>query len=390
MGRLLVGRFGSRVNGSPAAERLRLWRLIWGECPGIGWQRLLQLERLGPQEQGLSLAWELPTAELAQQLAGIGGTALEKIDAYRQSLGPRPLATPLGAEDRQRWRRSGCLLATDRALPDSIRELEKPPLRLYWHGRGSLWANLRRRKAIAVVGTRRPSRHGDTMAHSIGRALAAAGWPVVSGLAEGIDAAAHRGCLEAGGRPVGILGTPLERVYPRHHGVLQRQVGEQGLLVSELAPGTAVQPGHFAQRNRLQVALARAVVLVECPEGSGALQSMRQAFDQGMPTWVVPGDAAKVSARGSNGWLGKAKLLVDPAALIQELGPGPLARPLGPDRGQVQQGEAALLGALGQGASLEQLCDRLRMSPAALAPRLVQLELAGIVRPEPGLWWRPR
>jgi DNA processing protein len=390
MGQLLVGRFGSRINASQADERLRLWRLIWGECPGIGWQRLQQLERLGHQEHGLELAWQLPAADLASHLSGIGGKTLTQIEAYRQSLGPRPLATPLEAGDRRRWRRCGSLLATDQALPDAIRELETPPLRLYWQGRGSLWASLRRRRAIAVVGTRRPSRHGETMARSIGRALAAAGWPVVSGLAEGIDAAAHRGCLERGGRPIGILGTPLERVYPRHHGLLQRQVGEQGLLVSELAPGTAVQPRHFAQRNRLQVALAQAVVLVECPERSGALQSVQQAFDQGLSTWVVPGDGAKVSARGSNGWLGKAKLLLDPDALIQALGTGPLARSEDSDQGQVQSRDAALLGALGQGASLEQLCDRLRLSPAVLAPQLVQLELAGVVQPEPGLWWRRR
>jgi DNA processing protein len=80
---------------------------------------------------------------------------------------------------------------------------------------------------VAVVGTRRPSRQGEALAHAIGRALAQAGWPVVSGLAEGIDAAAHQGCLQAGGRPIGIVGTPLERVYPRHHGALQEQVGRE-------------------------------------------------------------------------------------------------------------------------------------------------------------------
>ena len=101
------------------------------------------------------------------------------------------------------------------------------------------------------------------MARAIGRALAEAGWPVVSGLAEGIDAEAHQGCLEAGGRPVGVLGTPLSRVYPRHHHQLQAAVGEQGLLVSELAQGTPGRPGHFALRNRLQVGLAKALVLVE-------------------------------------------------------------------------------------------------------------------------------
>ena len=87
---------------------------------------------------------------------------------------------------------------------------------------------------------------------------------MVSGLAEGIDAASHQGRLEAGGQPVAVLGTPLERVYPRHHTALQAQVARQGLLVSEWAPGSPVRPGHFAHRNRLLVAMAQAVVLVEC------------------------------------------------------------------------------------------------------------------------------
>jgi DNA processing protein len=233
------------------------------------------------------------------------------------------------------------------------------------------------------------------MARAIGRALAEAGWPVVSGLAEGIDAAAHEGCLEAGGRPVAVLGTPLERVYPRHHTALQAQVGDRGLLVSELRSGTPGRAGHFALRNRLQVALAQAVVLVECPPASGALHSATLAWEQGMPLWVVPGDAGRVSASGSNRWLGQgATPLLDPADLINSLGSGPLQRSSRPAGGIDPQAplhnrEAALLAALGAGASLDQLCDRLRQSPAVVSERLLQLELSGLLRSEPGLWWRP-
>ena len=97
---------------------------------------------------------------------------------------------------------------------------------------------------MAVVGTRQPSVHGLAMAKAIGAALARAGWPVVSGLADGIDAAAHQGCLHAGGRPVAVLGTGLDRVYPSHHVRLQQQVGRCGLLISEQAPGSGVCAGH--------------------------------------------------------------------------------------------------------------------------------------------------
>jgi len=374
-------------------ERQRLWRLLWSECPGIGWQRLERLEQaFGSLEQ----AWQAPADQLSAKSTGLrlGRTALAEVMGYRNRLGAQPLPQPLTAEQRQRWRRRRCLLHGDPALPESLADLERPALRLFWHGRGALWGALRRRQAIAVVGTRRPSRHGETMALAIGRALAEAGWPVVSGLAEGIDAAAHEGCLERGGSPVGVLGTPLDRVYPRHHEQLQRRVGERGLLISEWANGTPVRRGHFAERNRLLVALSRAVVLVECPEGSGALHSANLAWQLSMPLWVVPADAGKISAAGSNRLLSHdATPLLDPADLVRDLGPGPLQRPQQTPPTQQQQQihnrEVALLAALGSGASLEQLCSRLRQSPAALSRRLLALELAGVLRSEPGLWWRP-
>jgi DNA processing protein len=235
------------------------------------------------------------------------------------------------------------------------------------------------------------------MAHRLGGALAVAGWPVVSGLAEGIDGEAHRGALAARGAPVAVLGTPLERVYPRHHGSLQAEVGRMGLLLSEQPPGAAVLRGHFASRNRLLVALARAVVVVECPPRSGALLSAELAWSQELPLWVIPADAARQSAAGSNRLLAQgATPLLDPADLIAQLGPGPLARravtAAGPaDRGGAAHSaaERAVLDAVGGGASLEDLCRHLGTSAAQLAPQLLQLELAGQLRAEPGLRWRP-
>jgi DNA processing protein len=162
-----------------------------------------------------------------------------------------------------------------------------------------------------------------------------------------------------------------------------------------------VRAGHFAQRNRLQVAFSCAVVLVECPHGSGALHSARLAWEQGMPLWVVPADVGRVSAAGSNRLLAQgASVLLDPADLIASLGSGPLwrdgpqgeAEPDGAGRqgtAQLRQREAALLAALGQGASLEELCRRLRQNASVINQRLLNLELAGLVASAPGLWWRP-
>jgi DNA processing protein len=204
----------------------------------------------------------------------------------------------------------------------------------------------------------------------------------------------HQGCLGRGGRPVAVLGTHLGRVYPRHHGALQAEVARAGLLVSEQEPGTAVRPGHFAQRNRLQVALAQALVVVECPVNSGALHSAELAWRQSLPLWVVPGDAGKPSALGSNRLLaGGASVLLDPADLIRSLGPGPLARrrdtPRPDGKPAAGPGTHGLLEALGAGASLEQLCSRLGQGPSQVTRELLGLELSGQIRAEPGLWWRP-
>ena len=379
---------------NPRLEQERLWKLIWANAPGIGW---LRLERLEAMFGSLELAWQASEADLRHALGG--RTQLRQreeanLAAYRTELGPHPLSTPPSSEQRRRWAQPCCLVADDPAFPPALLNLERPPLRLFWRGRGSLWPRLAAAEAVAVVGTRRPSRHGATMARAIGRALAEAGWPVVSGLAEGIDAEAHRGCLEAGGQPVGVLGTPLERVYPQHHRELQEAVAQHGLLVSEQAAGTPVRAGHFALRNRLQVALAQAVVLVECPAASGALHSATLAWELGMPLWVVPADAGRVSAAGSNRWLSQGgTALLHPDDLINNLGGGPLLRPQ-PDgdtsaAGPLFNREAALLAALGAGASLDQLCERLRQSPASLSERLLRLELAGLLKSEPGLWWRP-
>ena len=373
----------------------RLWWLLWAPAPGLGVGALRQLEG---EFGSLQAAWEAPP-EALQAMQGFGPARLRAIGQHRARWGADPLAAWRAAGQRG----LGQLLPGDPAMPAAIAALQRPPLVLHWRGRGSLWAPLRRRQAVAVVGTRRASAHGLAMAETIGVALARAGWPVVSGLAEGIDAAVHRGCLRAGGRPVAVLGTALERVYPSHHQLLQQQVGRSGLLISEQPPGTAVLAGHFAARNRLQVALAGALVLVECPERSGALHSAHLARELGLPVWVVPADAGKRSAAGSNAFLARGvAALLAPDHLVRALGPGPLARAASVGVASLgappQQAPApspgspaaqAVMAAVGSGASLLQLSQQLGQASAELLLQLLALELAGLLQAEPGLCWRP-
>jgi DNA processing protein len=362
--------------------RRRAWWLLWAACPGLGWELLGRIEQACG---GLPQAWLAPLGLLAT-VPGLGPVLCRRIEAHRRRWGADPLVRWMASAD---WSRRA-LLPGDPALPAAIRQLARPPLALHWQGDGALWPLLRRRQAVAVVGTRRASPHGLAMAEAIGAALAGAGWPVVSGLAEGIDAAAHQGCLARQGRPVAVLGTPLERVYPSHHRALQAEVAQAGLLISEQARGASVRAGHFAARNRLLVGLVQALVVVECPERSGALHSARLAWLNQLPLWVVPADTSRLAAAGSNRLLAQgATVLLQPQDLLRQLGPGPLGRR--PCAGGEPRAcpDPALLAAVAQGATLHELCQRLRQPTAVLAERLLALELAGLLRSEPGLRWRP-
>lgn len=374
---------------TPWNRQARLWWLLWCHCPGVGPQRLSEL--VGTFET-LEAAWQAPLSSLGPLCQG-SDRVLQGIAAYRRAWGANPLP-----EAAKRWHGGrGVLLPGDRRWPATLHQSQPPPTALYWSGRGSLWHHLGARRAVAVVGTRRPSRHGLNVSRHIGAVLAQAGWPVVSGLAAGIDGAVHEGCLQAGGVPIGVLGTPLGRTYPRHHAALQASVGQRGLLISELSPEVPVSKGSFALRNRLQVALASALILVECPLGSGALHSAELAWSESLPLWVVPADTDRVSAEGSNGFLARgATPLTRPEDLLGLLGPGPLkppgasAAPLHPPSASAPAHTQRLLKALGRGAALEELCQALHTNAQDLLPHLLELEACGTLMAEPGLFWRPR
>lgn len=339
------------------------------------------------------MAWKASPPSLAK-LCHWSDRLLLTVESYRLQWGPDPLL-----QVEQLWNRGRRVLVPgDPCWPAGMDGAPPLPAALYWKGRGSLWPHLSRRRAVAVVGTRRPSRHGISVSRQIGAILARGGWPVVSGLAAGIDGAAHEGCLQEKGSPVGVLGTPIERVYPRHHAHLQASVGEHGLLVTELHPEASVCKGSFALRNRLQVALACALILVECPMGSGALHSAELAWKEGLPLWVVPADTGRPSAEGSNELLSRgATPLTKPENLLTLLGPGPLTQRTAAPRQKTTLGTPAsppmaaqLLGVLGRGASMEDLCAAMGAPPQALLPLLLDLEASGAVVVEPGLFWRPR
>lgn len=269
----------------------------------------------------------------------------------------------------------GSITPTDPGYPAALASIADPPPTLWWRG------TLPSEPGVAIVGSRRPTRYGLDLALSFGRAVAAHGWWVVSGLARGIDGGAHRGCLAAGGRGVAVLGTGVDVWYPPEHRRLGEElIGGGGGVVSEYPPGTTPRPHHFPARNRIIAGLAAVVVVVEAAVTGGALITARLAAEQGREVFAVPGDVTRPTSMGANllirdgavPVLGTADLI---EALSLVLGPPP--RPI--------SAQAPLgLNIPSEGAPIEEVVERNGGDVAAVLVELGRLEAEGRLRLEGG------
>ena len=192
------------------------------------------------------------------------------------------------------------LTFSDTAYPSRLRNIEDPPLVLYYKG---VLPDFEGQPLIAVVGTRKASTYGITNARHMAAQIAACGGLVVSGGAYGIDTAAHQGALEAGKQTVAVLGCGADVVYPRSNRRLFAQIEQNGCLLSEYLPGTEPKPWQFPERNRILSGMSSGVLIVEAPERSGALITARKAFEQGRDVFVVPGNIDVATCAGSNALL---------------------------------------------------------------------------------------
>jgi DNA processing protein len=207
-----------------------------------------------------------------------------------------------------------------RGYPSLLLELADSPAVLFARGRTDALAALCDEPAVAIVGTRRPSPYGREVAYSLGRGLGAARVPVVSGLALGIDATAHRGCLDGAGVPIAVLACGPDIVYPRRHLGLYRRIVETGVVVSELPPGTRPFRWSFPARNRIMAGLARMTVVVEAADPSGSLITSDFAKDLGRSVAAVPGRITSRFSRGTNGLLKDGAIpITGPEDVLDEL-----------------------------------------------------------------------
>jgi DNA processing protein len=268
---------------------------------------------------------------------------------------------------------------SDDAYPVALTTIADPPPVLWTRGR----VDALRGPAVAIVGSRAASPYGLAVAEQLAGDLASRGLVIVSGLARGVDSAAHRGALGAGGVTVAVLGSGVDVIYPAEHAGLAKSIDDTGAVISELVPETGPQQWFFPLRNRIISGLSRAVVVIEAGEKSGSLITARCALDQGRDVLAVPGNVLSGRSRGAHALLRDGATIVESADdILEELGIDGGASPTGTiPAGDVLAGDPVLNCLTpGEASDLDEMSQRSGLKTARLLPRLFELELQGRVR----------
>ena len=278
-------------------------------------------------------------------------------------------------------------------FPSMLREMPWSPHGLYVRG-----ASLGEEPSVAIVGTRKASGEGCAIAREFAKELARHGVTVVSGLAFGIDAAAHEGALDAGGKTVAVIASGVDTVYPRAHEALAKRILEKhGTFVSEYPPGSPALPHRFIERNRIVSGLSRGVIVVEAPEASGALATARFALEQNRDVFVVPGPLRSVNYRGSHALLKSGAALVTEATdVLQALGIEPSFAKASAGKqatgnalsslDETQKMIITVLSTSGKGMSSDAIAEAAHIAPDATQRALGELILLGMVADHGGLF----
>jgi len=369
--------------------------------PGVGPARLQSLiRRFGSADRVLAAS-----AHELRSLPNFGHEMASRVYLAREAQGLERARRALDLLHRQG---AVALTPDDLEYPDAFSQLSDPPFLVFAAGDLSLL----RRPMVALVGTRRPSAYGRQAAASLSTALVDAGYAVVSGMASGIDAAAHRAALDAGGGTVGVLGHGIERVYPAENRGLFREVRERGLLLTEYAPGEDPKAGNFPRRNRLVAALSQGVLVVEMGLRSGARHTVDAALELGREVFAVPGPIGSEASEGTNQLIkqgaavvtcvddildalegvGSTRPRMPPAAaetgsagtsdIAAAKGVSPVPGDLAPEAGR-------LVAAMDTTARhIDDLAAAAGLSTGAALAALLDLELCGLVEAMPGKLFR--
>ena len=347
--------------------------------PGLAaWLRLTLIPGIGGESQRkLLAAYGLP-----EQIFAAGRQAARSVIGQRADL--LFDFDPSEAVDRtMAWAsHPGQTILTlgDEAYPQSLLEIADPPNVLYVRGNSALL----QKRGLAIVGSRNATPQGLQTAESFAKALAAKGLCIISGLALGIDAAAHRGALATGGETIAVIGTGADRMYPARNKELALAIAERGAIVSEFPLGTPVMSANFPRRNRIISGLSRGVLVVEAAPESGSLITARLAGEQGREVFAIPGSIHSPVARGCHKLIKQGAKLVETANdVLEEL--GHFLPPDTPTASPSVSSASPVLTALGHDpCSLDELLERTGLSTDLLLGELLTLELSGEVATLPG------
>jgi len=358
-----------------------------------------------PDDSWLALALvEGLSARKALDLASLFGGVQAVLSASPAALAAAGVRAPVveslrqargrAAREREALARAGAtIVAWDSdAYPARLRAIIDPPLALFVRGTLDPADGV----AVAIVGARRAGEYGRGVADELARGLAQAGVTVVSGLATGVDGAAHRGALAAGGRTVAVMATGIDRVYPAWHRGLAREIAGAGALVTEFACGTASLQFHFPQRNRIISGLTVGTVVVEAAERSGSLITAEYAVEQGREVFAVPGPIGTPHHRGCHRLIQHgAKLVTSVEDVLDEIAPALTAR-LAAARARAAAAalgpvERTLLDALADGVlHVDEVVRRTRLDAGRALETLLALELRGLVEQRSGMRFAAR
>ena len=317
------------------------------------------------------------------RVKGIGSELAQGIIAQRDQVDP-------AAEEEKAAKLAARLVTfVDSDYPELLKQIHDPPLALYVQGT----LVKKDRQSVAVVGTRRASHYGLSVADRLGYQLSKCGLAVVSGLARGIDSAAHQGALKGGGRTIAVLGSALDTLYPPENADLARKIAAQGAVISEYTLGREADRTTFPYRNRIISGMSMGSVVVEADMKSGAMMTADSALDQGRSVFAVPGRIDQPGARGPHRLLKNgARLVEDIDDILQEfemlLPTDPLKKAAALDslpRVQLSSDEQAVLRALfGEPLDVDSLARTAQLPMAKLSSMLLGLEMKRVIRMLPG------
>ncbi|MBN2033132.1 MAG: DNA-processing protein DprA [Deltaproteobacteria bacterium] len=348
--------------------------------PGLGnlsFKKLL--EKFGNPAQILGA----PVSELLE-VGGLRKEVARRISRKEFSLSPSKVMRSIKEME------AGMVIYPDPGYPDILREIHDPPMVLYLRG-----CDIPKRASfVAVVGSRSPTPYGTRVAENIAQGLARRGVGVVSGLARGIDSAAHWGCLGGHGFTIAVLGTGIDIVYPASNRKLFGEITMKGAVITEFPPGTPPEPKNFPIRNRVISGLSKAVVVVEATMNSGSLITASVALEQGREVYAVPGSVQSFKSRGCHFLIKQgAKLVENADDVLDELGLNyPFAikndtfktAPSLP----VEESEQKIYDLIGDyPIHIDEIAREGNIEPSAVSAVLMRMELRGIIRQLPGKYF---